>query len=228
MWPIDAIRSQLGSPSGPFGTLLIAPVLNVVNRGLIDRAIEILEPGARHHVLDIGFGAGYSLLALARRVTRGRVTGVDHSREMVAGATRLLQERDLEDRIQVMWGDVADMPLAERTFDRVLTVNTVYYWPDLHGGLREIARVMKPRGRVAVGFRPRHSVRMMTLGSADFQSYEADEIVEAMCNTGFERLQVERRNGWGFADTVVVSGCAKAVSPGRPQRLLSKSRPRTS
>src|ERR1022692_4406040 len=64
----DFLRSQFGSPSGLFGSLFVAPFLNLTNIGLIRAGIELLEPERDDRVLDIGFGGGCSLLALAEKL----------------------------------------------------------------------------------------------------------------------------------------------------------------
>jgi hypothetical protein len=74
---------------------------------------------------------------------------------------------------------------------REMTVNTVYYWPDLRTGLREIARVMNRGGRLAMASRASYSVRLLTPGCKGCELYEPDEIVCALRDSGFEQLRLE-------------------------------------
>ena len=83
------LRSQFGSPSGLFGSLFVAPFLNATNMAFIRTSVELLGLKPDDRVLDIGFGGGYSLLALAERIPNGQVVGVDHSRDMVDAAARV-------------------------------------------------------------------------------------------------------------------------------------------
>lgn len=200
------LRSQFGRPSGWFGSVVMAPVQNVANVRLVDAAIELLDPKPSDTVLDIGFGGGYSLRALSAKVTRGKVTGVDCSREMARGASRMLRQRGLDARVSARWGDVADLPFPRAAFHKVLTVNSLYYWPDLPASLHELARVMKPRGRVAVAFRSPKSLRPLTRGWEDFRLYEPEQVARFMRAAGFDVLRVEHRDQWWVLDTVVVLG----------------------
>jgi ubiquinone/menaquinone biosynthesis C-methylase UbiE len=93
----------------------------------------------------------------------------------------------------------------------VLTVNSLYYWPDLITSLREVARVMKRGGRLAAGFRSAASVGPLTRGWDGFQLYEPQEFAEIMREAGFEVLRVEHRDQWQVFDTVVALG----QKPGR-------------
>ena len=162
------LRSQFSSPSGWFGSLVVAPFLNVTNMRSIDTGIELLEPDIDDRVLDVGFGGGYSLMALARRLSQGAVVGVDYSHDMVNIATNLIREKHLNSRVHVCRRDVAKLPFPEESFDKVLTVNTIYYWPSLTVELCEIARVLKSRGRLAVVFRSPWNLRPFTLGWEEF------------------------------------------------------------
>jgi ubiquinone/menaquinone biosynthesis C-methylase UbiE len=184
----------------------MAPVLNAANVRLVDTAIELLDPKPNDTVLDIGFGGGYSLRAVAARVTRGKVTGVDYSREMVRGASRMIQQRGLGDRVSARWGDVANLPFPRAAFHKVLTVNSLYYWPHPFASLEELSRVMKPRGRIAVAFRSPKSLRPLTRGWKDFRLYEPEEVAALMRRAGLDVLRVEHRDQSWVLDTVVVLG----------------------
>jgi ubiquinone/menaquinone biosynthesis C-methylase UbiE len=213
----DFLRSQFGSPSGLFGSLFVAPFLNLTNIGLIRASIELLEPEPDDRVLDIGFGGGYSLLALAEKLPIGRVVGVDHSRDMVDAAASLIRARKLQARIRVRRGNVVKLPFAASTFDRVLTVNTIYYWPDLRAALGEIGRVLKPGGRLAVAFRSPESLRLVTLAWDNFRRYETREVAEAMQKTGFRVSRVVHSNLWRIPDDLVVVGESKKRPTRKPE-----------
>jgi SAM-dependent methyltransferase len=181
----DFLRSQFGSPSGPFGSLFVAPFLNFTNMNFIRYSIELLDPEPDDRVLDIGFGGGYSLLVLAMRTPKGRVAGVDRSPDMVSAAM----------------------------FDKVLCVNTIYYWPDLGAALGEIARVLKPGGRLAVAFRSPESLRLVTLAWDNFVRYQPEEVSEAMRKAGFRGLRVTHENPWRIPDNLVLIGERKKRAP---------------
>jgi arsenite methyltransferase len=207
------LRSQFGSPSGLFGSLFVAPFLNATNMAFIRTSVELLGLKPDDRVLDIGFGGGYSLLALAERIPNGQVVGVDHSRDMVDAAASLIRARKLQARIRVRWGNVVKLPFAARTFDKVFTLNTIYYWPDLPAGLREITRVLKPGGRLMVGFRSPASLRLVTLAWDNFKRYEPQDVAAAMRNAGFRLLRVEHPAFSQTPDNLVLMGEYKKRSP---------------
>jgi ubiquinone/menaquinone biosynthesis C-methylase UbiE len=55
-------------------------------------------------------------------------------------------------RIDLRHGSVESLPFDDNSFDRALAINSMQVWPDAAAGLREIRRVLKPGGRIALGF----------------------------------------------------------------------------
>src|ERR1700675_83915 len=109
-----------------------------------------LRPGER--VLDLGCGAGWATRLLARLVTDGpegfgQVVGIDVSDEMIRRAR--VASKDFENILYV-WGSAQQIPWEENFFDKVLSVESFYYYPDQDRALMELFRVMSPRGRLFI------------------------------------------------------------------------------
>jgi ubiquinone/menaquinone biosynthesis C-methylase UbiE len=109
-----------------------------------------LRPGER--VLDLGCGSGRATRLLARLVGDGpqgfgQVVGVDISDEMVRQARAA--SKDFEN-IMFVVGSAAQIPWEENFFDKVLSVESFYYYPDQDRALAELFRVMSPHGRLFI------------------------------------------------------------------------------
>lgn len=146
----EAISRQLSDPSG-VGGKIVARGMNRGNAEMNARAIEHLAVASGSRVLDVGFGGGGSLPSLLQAA--GHVTGIDRAEDMVAAASRRHAKEISAGRLRLDAGDVYDLPYAEGEFDRVLTVNTVYFWLELDRALRELRRVLAPDGGLVVGIR---------------------------------------------------------------------------
>jgi len=180
-----ALSDQLSRPSGVAGRI-VAAGMNRGNRDFNARAIERLDvrPGMR--VLDLGFGGGLTFGPLLGR--GATVVGVDRAGDMV-GAAGSRHRADVDaGRLSLHAGDVLALPLADAAVDRVLTVNTVYFWPDLGPALRELHRVLAPGGRVVIGIRD-GSV-MERVDPAVFTLRPPAEIAAALQAAGFGAAQV--------------------------------------
>jgi arsenite methyltransferase len=109
-----------------------------------------LRPGER--VLDLGCGSGWATRLLARLVSDGpegfgQVVGLDVSDEMIRQARAA--SKDFENILYV-WGSAQQIPWEENFFDKVLSVESFYYYPDQDRALAELFRVLAPRGRMFI------------------------------------------------------------------------------
>jgi SAM-dependent methyltransferase len=95
-------------------------------------------------------GHGRSLTELAARAATGRVVGLDSSELMVEIAARRNRGLIAAARVDVVLATVESLPFPDEAFDKVLCVHVLYFWEDLDGSLREIARVLKPGGRLGL------------------------------------------------------------------------------
>lgn len=111
------------------------------------RALD-LPPGA--HVLDLACGTGDVALRVAALHPDARVTGVDPSGGMLAVGARKVARRGLEGRVALTDGDAQALVFPDRTFDGVTIAFGIRNVPDRLRALREMARVTRPGGRVAI------------------------------------------------------------------------------
>jgi ubiquinone/menaquinone biosynthesis C-methylase UbiE len=117
------------------------------------RAMDALGIERSDVVLDVGCGHGRSLTELAARASTGRVIGVDSSKLMVEIAARRNRRLVQTARVDVVLATAEALPFPNGFFDKVLCVHALYFWQDIDASLREIARVLKPGGRLALLFR---------------------------------------------------------------------------
>jgi arsenite methyltransferase len=109
-----------------------------------------LRPGER--VLDLGCGSGWATRLLARIVGEGpegfgQVVGLDVSDEMIRRARA--SSREFEN-VMYVCGSAQQVPWEENFFDKVLSVESFYYYADQDRALNELFRVMAPLGRLFI------------------------------------------------------------------------------
>jgi ubiquinone/menaquinone biosynthesis C-methylase UbiE len=150
---------------------------------------DLLAVASNDNVLEVGFGPGVAIQRLSRLA--GHVAGIDPSREMVEQARARNAAAIRSGRVDLRRGSVERLPFDDDGFDKALAINSMQVWPSAVAGLREMRRVMKPGGRVALGFTP-HS------GQA------SKGVAETLIAAGFTKARVvEREKGF----------CALATKP---------------
>jgi arsenite methyltransferase len=112
-------------------------------------ALMNLKPGER--VLDLGCGAGWASRLLARAVSStdkpGQVIGLDVSDEMIRRARAASSNYE---NLMFVVGSAQQIPWEENFFDKVLSVESFYYYGDQEGALDELFRVLAPKGELFI------------------------------------------------------------------------------
>lgn len=151
--------------------------------------ISLLDLAPAERVLDIGCGAGRAIERIAAQTPQAQVSGVDLSPAMVAAAIHRNRRAVKAGHVEVRQGDVAALPFADRMFDKVLSIHTLYFWTDPEQAVAEIGRVLKPGGRLALTFSPG---KVGAVDDAACRDLVERQIIPSMQRQGFVTIRQER------------------------------------
>jgi demethylmenaquinone methyltransferase/2-methoxy-6-polyprenyl-1,4-benzoquinol methylase len=121
-----------------------------LDKGWRRRTVKSLNLGDRPRVLDVATGTGDLAIDIARARPLARVIGLDPSEAMLAIAGEKLAKKRLADRVSLVVGDAQKLPYKDCEMDAATIAFGIRNVPDRLAGLRELARVVRPGGRVAV------------------------------------------------------------------------------
>lgn len=113
-----------------------------------DLALRRLPPERNDLVLEVGCGGGVFLRRLLK--SGCRAVAIDHSPDMVANSGRLNARALAGGRLTLHEADAAALPVASGTIDKVYCLNAFFFFPQPSESLKEMARVLKPGGRLAL------------------------------------------------------------------------------
>lgn len=182
-----SISAQASRPHGLLGRAL-GHLWIRETAAINDRAIELLDLSPGESALEIGCGPGRAVAELAGLGVR--VTGTDASPVMVAQAQRRNRAAIDSGQVQVLLAESGALPKPAEPIDAVLAVHTIYFWSDLDAGLREVAALLAPGGRVAIGLRPAERGRPRRLDPAVYRIPTSAQLTKALEAAGFTNATV--------------------------------------
>ncbi|HZZ34762.1 MAG TPA: class I SAM-dependent methyltransferase [Caulobacteraceae bacterium] len=157
-------------------------------------ALERLDLQPDDRLVEVGFGHGRTLAAAAERITAGRLAGVDLSEVMLQIARRRNAGLLRAGRMELALGPSERLPFEAESFNKALAVHTIYFWPRPERDLAELHRVMRPGGRLVLGFRPSEDGAFVRDFPSDVYRIRPIAEVEGLLSAaGFSGIETIRR-----------------------------------
>jgi SAM-dependent methyltransferase len=156
--------------------------------------VKLLDVQPDDRVLDVGCGPGVAVDLIAQRVSAGIVRGVDPSVVMLRQAARRNRAAIQAGRVELRRGSAASVPYPDGHFTRVCTLHTLYFWPSIEAGLREIRRVLAPGGRLVIAVRTRHEeAGILDPSRYGYSDAQLTDLESSLRRVGFEATVAQRR-----------------------------------
>jgi arsenite methyltransferase len=131
----------------------------VAKKRVRDRLVAALALSGHERVLDAGCGLGLALIGCAKKLTTGKAIGIDLwaakdlSNNNPAATRANAVTEGVADRVEVETGDITRLPYPDASFDAVVSMTVIHNIPSRDArdqALRELVRVLKPGGRIAI------------------------------------------------------------------------------
>ncbi len=188
----ELLAKQLSQPSGVLGSIT-AFSMNRSNSDLNREAIELLNLKPEDRVLEVGFGGGEAIGRLIAKTPNGHVAGIDISDSMVQRGQTKFREYLSSGRLELKKAGVSEIPYDSGTFDKALTVMSIFFWPDPVASLREILRVLKSRGMLVLAVRSKEWMERFPPARHGFSIYSDDQLWSLFDQAGFANIHTEAR-----------------------------------
>jgi len=184
----EFIARHGGMPAGWLGRV-VASIMERETAAINQHAIALLDPQVGEAVLDIGAGNGLSLRHLASHVGEGTVVGVDHSPVMCRRAEKNNKLLIDEGPVLVVCACSDDLPFETGHFDAAMSVHTLYFWDPAEPHFKEIARVLRPGGRLVLAFRPDTDPATSDFPNSIYTFRSIEEVEDLVISCGFENVR---------------------------------------
>jgi ubiquinone/menaquinone biosynthesis C-methylase UbiE len=171
---------QAEKPNGLFGRFFMSRVFEKGNAELNSLVLESLSIKESEHILEIGFGTGLILNKIAAILDKGLIEGIDFSELMVDMAKKKNKRYIEAGKAEIHSGDFDEVVFKDSSFDKVFTVNTIYFWKCPDATVSKIYRLLKPGGKLFIGFHEKSDMEKMPLNRDIFQYYSTPEITKLL------------------------------------------------
>lgn len=187
---LKILAHNLANPQGEKG-IEIGEMMNASNIGMTLESIKALVIEDDEHILEIGHGNAAhvkSIISLAHNI---RYTGIDISETMYYEARRLNEA--FEDQADFVLYEGSILPFKDQTFNKIFTVNTVYFWENSVAFLNEIYRVLKDDGTFVLTFAQKDFMEKLPFTAYDFKLYNNSEMEELISQSHFKRMKTSEK-----------------------------------
>lgn len=193
--------TELGNPAKPQGNAgeIMLTRMNVSHYDVTGWAMEFLEISGSESILDIGCGGGETLRRLSMK-TSGHLTGVDYS----AVSTRMSRELNFDSissgKMTIADASVENLPFADGTFDRIITVESFYFWKNPQEDLKEVYRVLAGKGIFLIvadiyGGADLSDSEIENIRKYKLYNPAPEEFEKLLTNAGFSDVRIHTKSG---------------------------------
>jgi len=142
------LAAQFARPHGLLGAFAGELMAHMPKRPHEALLLQLLEPRPGDAILEVGIGPGVTIAQLTKRLSDGRVAGVDPSPVMLRQAQRRNARAIASGCVELRTAPASALPFADASFDKVASLNSIAFWGDVECALAEMHRVLKPGGRM--------------------------------------------------------------------------------
>ena len=201
------ISGNPGRPTGEDGAKMLQR-MNESHYAVTGWALEHWKIRENDQILDIGCGGGVTLRRMSEQVRDGHLTGVDYSATSVELSRQTNAGALKNGKMDLVEASVEDLPFADNAFDKIITVESFYFWPDPAENLKEVYRVLKPQGTfllVADIYQKEGLPEQVQENIQRFQLFNPtpEEFRGLFQQAGFQKIQVHFKEG---EDWICVEG----------------------
>ena len=188
--------SQFAKPTGFFGRML-AKGMARGHKEFYKKTFEAINPKKDDEYLEIGFGSGIFIKKYISHVSK--IAGIDYSEDMVKLASNINRALVELGKAEFKHGNVTSIPWGDNEFSIVVAIETFFFWPEPEKSLKEIFRVLMPRGRLLIemaynkddGLNHEKLVKKMNL-----KLYSSNEMKKLLKDAGFSEIVINYFKGF--------------------------------
>ncbi|NQY68376.1 MAG: class I SAM-dependent methyltransferase [Flavobacteriales bacterium] len=177
------LAKHLRHPEGETGKA-VGIQMNKGNKHICLNSYKILNAQDGERILEIGMGNGYFISDLFQMADNIKYIGLDFSPTMIEEAKNINQKLIDSGKVDFIESSIATLPFDDDSIDAIITTNTLYFWPKPSENIKELLRILKPGGRILIGYRSKSFMDKIELANYGFTKYEQKDVESLLSSSG--------------------------------------------
>ena len=182
---LKIIAKQLRKPEGDVA-IQVGEKMNESNRLINLSTIEALGLNPTDRILEIGMGNGFFVKDIFALHDTIHYSGCDYSEIMVDQAVKNNEQLIKAGKAEFYVAGAGQLPFENEVFDKVFSVNTIYFWESPEKELAEIGRVLKPEGQLVISLRPKSSMEKYPFVKEGFNMFTTSDLSYLLSENHFK------------------------------------------
>ncbi|RZK44254.1 MAG: class I SAM-dependent methyltransferase [Pedobacter sp.] len=188
---LKELAHQLSRPTGENG-IRTADQMHISNIGMTRNTIAVLNLQNNDSVLELGHGNGSHINEIVGSSNQVVYQGLEISDLMMQQASTFNEVFVREGKAKFEIYDGENIPFKENSFDKIMTVNTLYFWKNPVLLLNELYRVLKPEGLFCCTFAPEDFMKNLPFTKFVFKLYDSTRVEELAKASNFQKVDFSR------------------------------------
>lgn len=185
---IQYVGNNFGNPNG-IGGKISTKIMNIINQNQYNAVLNNINIETNNCILDIGFGNGYLLNKLFRQNIPVNIYGIEISNDMLSRVKNKNMEKINNGTLKLSLENINKTSFDNNTFEKIYTVNTIYFWNELEKCFSEIKRILKPNGIFMNVIYTKEYLNKIIYTKYGFNKYTVEELEEITKKNGMKIIK---------------------------------------
>lgn len=191
---LKELEQQLSHPKGENGIALGAE-MHRTNIGMTRAAIAALKITDENQILEIGHGSCNHLPEILNQANTIHYTGIEISETMHQVAKKNYPKLVENKKARFLLYNGLKLPFVKHSFDRMMTVNTIYFWKNPLEFLNEIHQVLKPNGICSIAIAHKRFMKELPFVQDKFRMFDEQDLINLAKESNFKTIDLTLHEG---------------------------------